>query len=44
VLGDPARGLFERGAPLAALGDATSLAFEAVERVGEDLRILALVR
>ena len=41
VIGDPARGAFERAAPLAALPERAQLAFDSVERVGADLRVLA---
>jgi len=41
VIGDPARGLFERGAPLAALAGRASLSFDAIDRIGADLRIVA---
>ncbi len=41
VIGDPARGLFERGAPLAALAGRATLSFDAIDRIGEDLRIVA---
>jgi len=41
VIGDPARGLFERHAPLADLSRRAALSFDSVERVGADLRILA---
>lgn len=41
VFGDPARGLFERAAPLAALAGANAFAFHDVRRVGADLRIVA---
>ena len=41
VIGDPARGGFERVTPLAALAGRSELAFDAVERIGPDLRIVA---
>jgi diaminohydroxyphosphoribosylaminopyrimidine deaminase/5-amino-6-(5-phosphoribosylamino)uracil reductase len=41
VLGDPARGMFERARPLAALAGRTEFAFHDVQRVGSDLRIVA---
>jgi diaminohydroxyphosphoribosylaminopyrimidine deaminase/5-amino-6-(5-phosphoribosylamino)uracil reductase len=41
VIGDPARGSFERSAPLAALAQRAELAFDSVDRVGDDLRIVA---
>ena len=43
LIGDPARGLFQRRAPLADLADRTPLAFTGVERLGADLRIVARV-
>jgi diaminohydroxyphosphoribosylaminopyrimidine deaminase/5-amino-6-(5-phosphoribosylamino)uracil reductase len=43
IIGDPARGAFERLEPLASLAQRTALAWESVERVGEDLRIVARV-
>jgi diaminohydroxyphosphoribosylaminopyrimidine deaminase/5-amino-6-(5-phosphoribosylamino)uracil reductase len=43
VVGDPARGLFERRSPLLALSGRTMLEWDSVERVGEDLRIVARV-
>ena len=43
VIGDPARGMFSRIEGLASLETRVRLAFDAVERVGEDLRILARV-
>jgi diaminohydroxyphosphoribosylaminopyrimidine deaminase/5-amino-6-(5-phosphoribosylamino)uracil reductase len=41
LLGDPARGLFERSAPLAALARRAPLVIDSLERVGADLRIVA---
>ena len=41
LIGDPARGLFDRGAPLASLAGRAALAIDAVDRVGADLRIVA---
>jgi len=41
VIGDPARGAFEHVAPLASLADRAELVFDAVDRVGDDLRIVA---
>jgi len=43
LIGDPARGLFQRRSPLEALVASTSLAFTSVERFGPDLRIVARV-
>ena len=44
LIGDPARGMFERAAPLSTLGDANGLEWHSVERVGGDLRVIARVR
>jgi len=41
VLGDPARGMFERAIPLAQLASGTRLVWHSIDRVGDDLRILA---
>ncbi len=43
LIGDPARGMFQRAAPLAALAERAHLAWTSVDRVGEDLRIVARV-
>jgi len=43
LIGDPARGMFERVAALASLPSATRVAFHHVERIGDDLRIVARV-
>ena len=43
LIGDPARGMFARRSPLAALAARTPLAFTAVDRIGDDLRIVARV-
>jgi diaminohydroxyphosphoribosylaminopyrimidine deaminase/5-amino-6-(5-phosphoribosylamino)uracil reductase len=43
VIGDPARGMAERAAPLAALDARTRLAFRSIEPIGDDLRIVARV-
>ena len=43
LIGDPARGLFQRRSPLEALAASTPLAFTSVERFGPDLRIVARV-
>jgi hypothetical protein len=42
-VGDPARGAFERRTPLAQLGQRTTLAWQSIDRVGDDLRIVARV-
>ncbi len=44
LIGEPARGMFERAAPLSTLGGATGLEWHSVERVGGDLRVIARVR
>ena len=41
VLGDPARGMFERDAALASLALRTEFAWHDVARVGPDLRLVA---
>ena len=43
LIGDPARGMFERAAPLPALGARTGLTWHNVERIGSDLRVIARV-
>jgi len=43
VLGDPARGMAEWAAPLTALDARVPLSWHAVERVGDDLRLIARV-
>ena len=44
LLGDPARGMFEAQPPLASLADGVRLEWSSLERIGEDLRIIACVR
>jgi diaminohydroxyphosphoribosylaminopyrimidine deaminase/5-amino-6-(5-phosphoribosylamino)uracil reductase len=44
LIGDPARGMFQRAAPLASLAGRTELAIDSVERVGPDVRIVARVQ
>jgi len=44
VIGDPARGMFELANPLASLARRVDLAWTSVDRIGEDLRIVARVR
>jgi diaminohydroxyphosphoribosylaminopyrimidine deaminase/5-amino-6-(5-phosphoribosylamino)uracil reductase len=43
LIGDPARGMFERAAALTTLGSATRLTFHKVDRIGDDLRVVARV-
>ncbi len=43
LLGDPARGMIERRAPLGSLAARTPLAWHSVERIGGDLRVIARV-
>jgi diaminohydroxyphosphoribosylaminopyrimidine deaminase / 5-amino-6-(5-phosphoribosylamino)uracil reductase len=43
LIGDPARGMAERRAPLPSLAARTSLAWHSVERIGGDLRVIARV-
>jgi diaminohydroxyphosphoribosylaminopyrimidine deaminase / 5-amino-6-(5-phosphoribosylamino)uracil reductase len=44
LLGDPARGMFERAAPLATLVNKTALTWHSIERCGDDLRVVARVQ
>ncbi len=41
AFGDPARGMFERSAPLASLADRARFEWRSAERVGDDLRLVA---
>jgi len=41
IVGDPARGMFERSSPLVALAQRTNLTWHSAERIGFDLRLLA---
>jgi len=43
LLGDPARGMVERRAPLETLAARTPLAWHSIERIGGDLRVIARV-
>ena len=43
VIGDPARGMFERPSPLTTLAMTTRVAWHGIERIGGDLRVLARV-
>ena len=43
LIGDPARGLFQRRDALGRLDERTPLEFTSVERIGADLRIVARV-
>jgi diaminohydroxyphosphoribosylaminopyrimidine deaminase/5-amino-6-(5-phosphoribosylamino)uracil reductase len=43
VLGDPARGMFELAAPLTSLDGRVALAWQSVDRIGADLRLIARV-
>jgi diaminohydroxyphosphoribosylaminopyrimidine deaminase / 5-amino-6-(5-phosphoribosylamino)uracil reductase len=43
VIGDPARGMFALASPLAALGERINLEWTSIERIGDDLRIVARV-
>jgi len=43
VLGDPARGMFERQAPLSSLTARVPLEWSGIERIGADLRMIARV-
>jgi diaminohydroxyphosphoribosylaminopyrimidine deaminase/5-amino-6-(5-phosphoribosylamino)uracil reductase len=44
VMFDPARGAFERSAPLESLASRVRLAYHDVRRVGDDLRVIARVK
>ena len=44
LIGDPARGMFELATPLGSLRDRVNVQWTSVERIGEDLRILASVQ
>jgi diaminohydroxyphosphoribosylaminopyrimidine deaminase/5-amino-6-(5-phosphoribosylamino)uracil reductase len=41
VIGDPARGMFERAAPLSSLAARSEFAWHDVARIGDDLRLVA---
>ena len=43
VIGDPARGMFEFGTPLASLDARVALAWMSVDRFGDDLRLVARI-
>ncbi len=43
LIGDPARGMFDRASPLTRLGERTGLSWHSVERCGDDVRIIARV-
>jgi diaminohydroxyphosphoribosylaminopyrimidine deaminase/5-amino-6-(5-phosphoribosylamino)uracil reductase len=44
LIGDPARGMFEFTTPLASLGQRINLEWSSIERLGNDLRIVARVK
>jgi riboflavin biosynthesis protein RibD len=44
LIGDPARGMFEFAAPLEGLAQRTCLEWTSLERVGDDVRVIARVR
>jgi diaminohydroxyphosphoribosylaminopyrimidine deaminase / 5-amino-6-(5-phosphoribosylamino)uracil reductase len=44
VIGDPARGMFELATPLASLGKRVNVEWTAIDRIGDDLRIVARLR
>lgn len=44
VIGDPSRGMFELGVPLASLDARVALEWVSVDRIGDDLRLVARVR
>ena len=43
IVGDPARGMFEAQVPLASLADSIRVEWSSIDRVGDDLRIVARV-
>jgi diaminohydroxyphosphoribosylaminopyrimidine deaminase/5-amino-6-(5-phosphoribosylamino)uracil reductase len=43
LIGDPARGMFEFATPISSLDARVALAWTSIERVGDDLRVLARV-
>ena len=43
VLGDPARGTFERAVPLSSLAARVPLQWHAIDRIGADLRVIARI-
>ena len=44
VIGDPARGMFEFPAPLASLSQRIDVEWTSIDRIGDDLRVIARVR
>jgi diaminohydroxyphosphoribosylaminopyrimidine deaminase/5-amino-6-(5-phosphoribosylamino)uracil reductase len=44
VMFDPARGVFERSAPLESLSSRVAMSFHDVSRIGDDLRVIARVK
>lgn len=44
VIGDPARGMFELATPLASLGKRVNVEWTSIDRIGDDLRIVARIR
>ena len=44
IIGDPARGMFESPTPLASLAQRVNVEWKSIDRIGEDLRILARLR
>ena len=43
IVGDPARGMFERGAALSSLAARVPVEWQSIERIGTDLRVIARV-
>ncbi len=41
LIGDPARGMFERATPLTGLAARTALAWHSIDRCGDDVRVIA---
>ena len=44
LIGDPARGMMDLGTPLASLAERVRLDWTSIDRIGDDLRIVARVR
>jgi diaminohydroxyphosphoribosylaminopyrimidine deaminase / 5-amino-6-(5-phosphoribosylamino)uracil reductase len=44
LIGDPARGMFELATPLASLGKRVNVEWTSIDRIGDDLRIVARLR
>ena len=44
IIGDPARGMFEAQAPLASLAERIDVEWSSIDRIGDDLRLVARMR